>query len=175
MEQLEGFEVKGKEQLVCKLKKSLYGLKQAPRQWYKKFDTFMVDHGYTRAIADHCVYFKRYPDGRFVFLLLYVDDMLIVGPDKSLIDDLKKKMYTSFNMKELGPARQILGMQITRDKKAKKLWLSQERYVEKVLNRVNMEKAKPVSTPLTSHFKLSKKACPSTNEEKKKMAIIPYS
>ena len=56
MQQLHGFEVKGKENLVCKLKKSLYGLKQAPRQWYKKFDSFMISHGYDRTTSDHCVY-----------------------------------------------------------------------------------------------------------------------
>ena len=58
MQQPEGFEDKRKEDLVCKLKKSLYGLKQAPRQWYKKFDSFMVGHGYQRTAADYCVYFK---------------------------------------------------------------------------------------------------------------------
>jgi Reverse transcriptase (RNA-dependent DNA polymerase) len=59
MVQLEGFEVKEKNNMVCKLKKSLYGLKQAPRQWYKKFDSFMMSHGYQRTKADPCVYFKR--------------------------------------------------------------------------------------------------------------------
>ena len=58
--------MKGKEHMVCKLKKSLYGLEQAPRQWYKKFDSFMVDHGYTRTNADHCVYVRKFPNGKFV-------------------------------------------------------------------------------------------------------------
>ena len=53
MVQPEGFEMKGKENMVCRLKKSLYGLKQAPRQWYKKFDSFMVGHGYTKTNSDH--------------------------------------------------------------------------------------------------------------------------
>ena len=79
MEQPEGFKVKGKQKLVCKLKKSLYGLKQALRQWYKKFDSFMVDHEYTRTVADQCVYFQWFSDGNFIILLLYVDDMLIIG------------------------------------------------------------------------------------------------
>ena len=79
MDQPEGFKVKGKEHMVCKLKKSLYGLKQAPRQWYKKFDSFMVGHEYTRTNANHCVYVRKFPNGKFVILLLYVDDMLIVG------------------------------------------------------------------------------------------------
>ncbi|KAH9309219.1 hypothetical protein KI387_037130, partial [Taxus chinensis] len=74
-----GYEVKGKEKLVCRLKKSLYGLKQAPRQWYMRFDSFMHEHGYLRCESDHCVYFKKLENGSYIILLLYVDDMLIAG------------------------------------------------------------------------------------------------
>uniref|UniRef100_A0A2N9FLT3 Integrase catalytic domain-containing protein n=1 Tax=Fagus sylvatica TaxID=28930 RepID=A0A2N9FLT3_FAGSY len=175
MVQLEGFEAKGKEHKVCRLKKSLYGLKQAPRQWYKKFDSFMVGQGYTRTNADHCVYVRQFPNGKFIILLLYVDDMLIVGQDANMVGSLKNELFKSFDMKDLGPARQILGMQILRDRKAKKLWLSQEKYIERVLERFNMKHAKLVSTPLGGHFKLSKKSCPSSNKEKENMASIPYS
>ena len=59
MDQPEGFKLKGKEHMVCKLRKSLYGLRQAPRQWYKRFDSFMVGHEYTRTNADHCVYVRK--------------------------------------------------------------------------------------------------------------------
>ncbi|WCJ24325.1 Transposon TyH3 Gag-Pol polyprotein [Euphorbia peplus] len=59
MAQPEGFEVKGKEHMVCKLQKSLYRLKQAPRQWYKKFDSFMSSHGYKKTYADPYAYFKK--------------------------------------------------------------------------------------------------------------------
>ena len=110
MSQPEGFEVKGKEHMVCKLKKSLYGLKQAPRQWYKKFDSFMVSHEYKRTDADHCVYFRKFTDGNFIILLLYVDDMLIAGNDSKLIGKLKERLFKSFDMKDLGPAKQMLGM-----------------------------------------------------------------
>ena len=58
MKQPEGFAVKGKKELVCKLKKSLYGLIQSPRMWYQKFDTFIRGLGFTRSKANHCVYFK---------------------------------------------------------------------------------------------------------------------
>ncbi|KAL9266757.1 Retrovirus-related Pol polyprotein from transposon TNT 1-94-like protein, partial [Drosera capensis] len=126
MVQPEGFEVKGKEHKVCRLRKSLYGLKQAPRQWYKKFDSFMTSHGYQRFKADLCVYFKRFTKGKFLILLLYVDDMLVTGQDAQMIVMLKKEMSQAFDMKDMGQARQILGMQITRDRKAKRLWLSQE-------------------------------------------------
>jgi len=70
MEKPEGFIEKGKEGLVCRLKKSLYGLKQAPRQWYKKFDSFMLEHGFQRLEVDHCVYIKRYDQGKYIILLL---------------------------------------------------------------------------------------------------------
>lgn len=175
MEQPEGFEEKGKEKLVCKLKKSLYGLKQAPRQWYHKFDSFMTSNGYKRTVADPCVYFRKFPGDIFIILLLYVDDMLVVGQNLELISNLKKDLSKSFDMKDMGPAKQILGMEIVRDRKARKLWLSQEKYIERVLERFNMKHAKPVCTPLASHFKLSKRDCPTTEKEKASMSSIPYS
>ena len=113
MEQPERFTIKGKEHLVCRLKKSLYGLKQALRQWYKKFDSFMVEHGFSRSAFDHCVFVKKFSDGEFIILLLYVDDMLIVGYDTCKIDKLKKELNKSFEMKDLGPASQILGIKIS--------------------------------------------------------------
>ena len=131
----------------------------------------MVGHGYARTNANHCVYVKKFPNGKFVILLLYVDDMLIVGQDAGVIGNLKKDLFKSFDMKDLGAARQILGMQILRDKKTKKLWLSQEKYIERVLERFNMKHAKPVSTPLGSHFKLRKKSCSSSKKEKKRHSI----
>ncbi|KAL5863382.1 hypothetical protein ACOSQ3_000896 [Xanthoceras sorbifolium] len=174
MEQPEGFQVKGKEKSVCRLKKSLYGLKQAPRQWYKKFDSFMEKNEYNRTTADHCVFIKKFSDGDFIILLLYVDDMLIVGQDIGKINKLKKELSKSFAMKDLGPAKQILGMRITRNRQNRRIWLSQERYVEKVLERFNMSKAKSVSSPLASHFKLNASQCPSSKEEKSEMSKVPY-
>ena len=117
MEQTEGYQVKGKEKLVCRLNKSLYGLKQAPRQWYLKFDKFMSEQGYTRCHSDHCVYLKRKNDGSYIILLLHVDDMLVAGSNMQEINVLKRKLVNSFAMKDLGVAKQILGMRITRDRK----------------------------------------------------------
>jgi len=121
MEQPEGFKVAKKEHLVCKLNKSLYGLKQTPRQWYKKFESFMTNLGYHNAQADQCVFMKRYVDGDFIILLLYVDDMLIVGNSTKRIALLKKTLSKSFAMKDLGSTKQILGMKIYRDRSEKKL------------------------------------------------------
>ncbi|XP_060182496.1 wall-associated receptor kinase 5-like [Lycium barbarum] len=171
MRQPEGFKVKGKENLVCKLQKSLYGLKQAPRQWYLKFDSFMKKADFSRCEADHCCYFKKFEDS-YMILLLYVDDMLIVGANLQEIDRLKKGLSEEFAMKDLGAAKQILGMRIDRSKEGIKL--SQEEYVRKVIKRFNMHDAKPVSTPLAGHFRLSKDQSPTTEDEKKQMDKIPY-
>ena len=119
MDQPEEFEEARKKHMVCRLKKSLCELKHAPKQWYKKFDSFMVGHGYTKTDADHCVYVKTFPGDKFIILLLYVDDMLIVGQDAKMIGDLKKELSKSFDMKDLGPAKQTLDIQILHDWKLK--------------------------------------------------------
>jgi len=173
MKQPEGFVLKGKQDLVCKLKKSLYGLKQAPRQWYKKFDNFMCGNGFTRCQADHCCYVKRY-DNSYIILLLYVDDMLIAGSSIEKINELKRRLSEQFAMKDLGPAKQILGMRITRDRARGTLRLSQAEYVKNVLKRFSMDEAKPVSTPLGSHFRLSKQQSPRTEQEQSGMSRVPY-
>ncbi|CAM8972980.1 unnamed protein product [Rhodiola kirilowii] len=174
MEQPEGFEEKVKENMVCKLNKSLCGLKQAPRQGFKKFESFMIDQGYTKLNSDHCVFIRKFTDGDFIILLIYVDDMLIVGQDMKKITMLKKDLNKVFKMKDLGHAKQILGMHISRDKKNGKVWLSQEEYVEKILKRFKMEKAKPVSFPLGTQFKLYTALSPKDEHEKKEMDKVPY-
>ena len=90
------------------IKKRLYGLKQAPRQWHKKFDSFMMSHGYNKTTYDHCAFFRKFFDDDFIILLLYVDDMLIIGHDSSNIDKLKRELSKSFAMKDLGSMKQIL-------------------------------------------------------------------
>ncbi|RVW79299.1 Retrovirus-related Pol polyprotein from transposon TNT 1-94 [Vitis vinifera] len=173
-EQPEGFVLKGKEDYVCKLKKSLYGLKQAPRQLYKKFESVMGEQGYRKTTSDHYVFVQKFSDDDFVILLLYVDDILIVGRNVSRIDNLKKQLSKSFAMKDLGPVKRILGIRIERDRASKKLCMLQEQYIEKVLARFNMSKAKVVSSPLASHFKLSSRHIPSTDKEKEDMRRVPY-
>ena len=125
MQQPEGFVVPGKEHMVCKLTRSLYGLKQAPRKWYKKFDSFMTKSGFCKAENDPCCYFKKYTDS-YVFLLLYVDDMLIAGSNIREINNLKTRLSAAFEMKDFGPSKKILGMKIYRDRSVGTLNLSQE-------------------------------------------------
>ena len=124
MQQPEGFKEPSKEDYVCLLKRSLYGLKQSPKQWYKRFDSFMVTHGYMRCEYDCRVYFRVLADGFYIFLALYVDDMLVATKSKQEIVKLKSLLSSEFDMKDLEAAK-ILGIEIHRDRGAGKLWLSQ--------------------------------------------------
>jgi hypothetical protein len=86
------------------------------------------------------------------------------------INMLKAHMDRTFNMKDLGATREILGIEIFRDIMNGKIWLSQQKYVEKILLRFGMNDVKPVLVPLDSHFNLSSSLCPSTKEEKEYMS-----
>jgi len=89
----------------------------------------MSEQGYTRCHSNHCVYLKKQNDGSYVILLLYVDEMLVAGSNMQEINVLKRKLANSFAMKDLGTAKQILSMRITRDRKNHKLTLSQNEYI----------------------------------------------
>src|SRR5262249_51465602 len=108
MEQPEGFEELGKEHLVCKLKKSLYGLKQSLRQWYMWFDSHMLSISFTRNEHDCCLYFKALKNGSFIYLLIYINDMLIAAKDMKDVCDLKYLLSKEFDMKDLGVTKKIL-------------------------------------------------------------------
>jgi hypothetical protein len=119
----------------------------------------MTEQDYSRCHYDHYVYFKKIDNGSYIILLLYVDGMLVAGSNMHDINVLKNKLANSFAMKDLGVVKKILGMRITRDRKNRKLTLSQDEYIEKVLERFRMENEKPVSTLLSNHFKLTKEMC----------------
>ncbi|KAH9657298.1 Integrase catalytic domain-containing protein [Citrus sinensis] len=102
MEQPKGFIQNGLEDRVCLLKKSLYGLKQSPRQGYLKFDQFMMAHGYFRSQYNNCVYCKLLPSRNGIYLLFYIDDILIACKHREKIEKLKSELRSEFEMKDLG-------------------------------------------------------------------------
>lgn len=111
MEQLEGFMVEGQENKVCWLVKSLYGLKQAPKQWHQKIDHTMLKHGFKINECDKYVYIKTH-NNACTIVCLYVDDMLIMGTNKFIINSTKKMLHSSFDMKDSGLANVILGIKV---------------------------------------------------------------
>ncbi|GKA92265.1 retrotransposon protein, putative, ty1-copia subclass [Tanacetum coccineum] len=171
MRQPPGYEQGNK---VCLLKKSLYGLKQSPRQWYKRFDEYMLSNGFKRSSYDNYVYYRSYAPGEYIYLLLYVDDMLITCKSKAEIRSTKSLLKKEFDMKELGEAKKILGMDIVRDRSRKILKVSQSGYVSKILNNYRIDNGKSVKMPLGGHFKLSLKDFPVKDCDVERMSKVPY-
>lgn len=133
----------------------------------------MQKNGYVKCNADHCCYFKRF-ESSYIILLLYVDDMLVAGSSMIEIKKLKEQLSTEFEMKDLGEAKQILGMRICRDKQKGVLQLSQAKYIDRILQRFDMSSTKPVSSSLANHFRLSIEQSPKSKEERDLMAKISY-
>lgn len=133
----------------------------------------MCSSGFVRCQVDHCCYFKRF-DKSYIILLLYVDDMLITGSNIEEIKRLKKLLSNQFEIKDLGVANKILSVRIHKDKANGTLKLSHAEYVKKVLKRFSMDGAKLVSTPLASHFRLTKEQSSKTEEEEAYIEHVPY-
>ena len=135
----------------------------------------MLRINFIRCSYDSCVYLKLKDDQVLVYLLLYVDDMLTANGSMKDIQELKLQLSSEFEMKDLGKAKRILGMEIIRDRKNKKPFLTQSTYLRKVVQKFNVHEAKEVSIPLGQHFKLSAEQSHSTPKEVSDMATIPYS
>nr|GEW41754.1 retrotransposon protein, putative, Ty1-copia subclass [Tanacetum cinerariifolium] len=169
--QPQGYEQGNK---VCLLKKSLYGLKQPPRQWYMRFDEYMLSNGFKRSSYDICVYYRSYAPGKYIYQLLYVDDMLIACKSKAEIGSTKSLLKREFDMKDLGEAKKILGMEIVRDRSRKIIRVSQSGYISMILNNFRIDNGKSVQMPLSGHFKLSLKDCPIRDCDVERMSKVSY-
>jgi hypothetical protein len=115
MTQHKGFVIEGKENLGCHLTKSIYGLKHASRQWYLKFDESIRKFGFKRNEEDNCIYVK-FKNEKFIFLVLYVDDILLASSDVHLLLETKCFLSSHFNMEDLGEASYVLGIEIHQDR-----------------------------------------------------------
>ena len=173
MNQPDGFQKEGEEHLVCQLRKSIYGLKQASRQWYLKFDEVVTSLGFKENDVDQCIYMLM-SAGSFIILVLYVDDILLASNDMNLLNETKQMLSKHFEMKDLGDASFVLGIQIHRDRSSGVLGLSQKSYIEKLLKRFNMSSCSQVSTPIQKGETFSKAHCPQNDDERTKMKSVPY-
>ncbi|GJX73528.1 retrotransposon protein, putative, ty1-copia subclass [Tanacetum coccineum] len=173
MEQPEGFVNPKYPNHVCKLKRSIYGLKQASRQWNKRFDDEIKKFGFTQNPDEPCVYLKG--SGSYVaILILYVDDILLMGNNIPMLQDVKSYLGRSFAMKDLGDAAYILGIKIYRDRSKRLIGLNQSAYIEKILKRFYMENSKRRTIPMQEKPKLCKSQGASTPVEKQRMQNVPY-
>ncbi|KAL0387628.1 UNVERIFIED_CONTAM: Retrovirus-related Pol polyprotein from transposon TNT 1-94 [Sesamum radiatum] len=173
MDQPEGFTVVGEEQKVCHLQTSIYGLKQASRSWNIRFDEVIRGYDFVKNNFDPCVY-KKVIGSSVLFLVLYVDDILLIGNDIKMLGDTKAWLSTQFSMKDLGEASYILGIKIFRDRSKRILGMTQNSYVEKLLKRFKIEHSKRGFLLMRHGVKLAKKQSPKTDKELKRMLDIPY-
>jgi len=129
MEQPEGYVDPTHPEKVCQLIQALYGLKQAPKMWNAKLDAFLKSQGFDNIDPDSCLYLQM-DDGEIIIVLVYVDDLLLVGSSMEALNKIKKALRKRFEMKDLGEAKVILGLEISRDKTLGTLKLSQLKYAE---------------------------------------------
>ena len=157
----------------CRLKRSIYGLKQASRQWYLKFDATIKKFGFQENVEDNCIYAK-FKSGKYIFLVLYVDDILLASSDVSLLQETKKFLSSNFDMKDLGEASYVLGIEIHRDRRKYALGLSQRAYIEKVLKKFNMHKCSATPAPIEKGNQYGTWQCPKNEYERNQMKAVPY-
>lgn len=171
MRQPEGFSDKTAK--VCRLKRALYGLKQSSRVWNDKLNEVLVRVlKFKRSSIDQCIYYKHSHQNTII-LAVWVDDIMIFSSNATMCTKLKNELSTHFKMKDLGEAKSLLGMNITRYPDGS-LSIDQRHYISTVLKRFNMEECNSVNTPLDPNQKLSEELCPKTDAEKREMAKVPY-
>jgi len=173
MDQHIDFVSKFQEDKVCRLKRSIYGLKQSSRAWHFRFHEAIVSFSLNMISEDHCVYVKKTAKG-IMFLTLYVDDILLARNNMEMIQTTKQWLSSIFKMKDMCEARYVLGIKITQNRSKKLLGLSQEAYINKILERFRIHYSKPVDTPVKKGLTLSLDQCPKTGKEKERMSNIPY-
>ncbi|KAJ9538930.1 hypothetical protein OSB04_031663 [Centaurea solstitialis] len=173
MEQPEGFEDPKNPNKVCKLLKSIYGLKQASRSWNLHFDERIKEFGFAKSEFESCVYTK-FSGSIVTFLVLYVDDILLIGNDVPTLQSVKSWLSRCFQMKDLGEAAYILGIKIYRNRSKRFIGLSQSTYIDKVLKRFRMDESKKGFIPMQHGIVLSKTQCPVSSQDQDRMKSVPY-
>ena len=153
MTQPEGFVLDGQKQKVMLLKRELYGLKQAALAWWKELKAFMKKIGFVCTSSDASIFIykdKNGKKGRSVIAIIYVNDSLFIGLDKSLVDEKKQACMRHWECHDTGNVTESLGMCITQS--ANKVTIDQKAYLKKVLQRFQMTNTKVAPTPLPTGY-----------------------
>jgi hypothetical protein len=147
MQQPPGFEDAQYPSHVCKLQRAIYGLKQSPRAWYARLSTRLHELGFVSSKADTSLFiFQR--DGISIFMLVYMDDIVIAGSTSTAVELLIRSLSESFPIKDLGRLEYFLGLEASYNSGG--MQLTQRKYAFDLLHRVNMENCNPTSTPLVA-------------------------
>ncbi|UYV81409.1 hypothetical protein LAZ67_20001109 [Cordylochernes scorpioides] len=149
MELPEGLHTKQTNK-VCKLKKAIYGLKQAGRSWNTKIASTLIKNTFKQSIVDPCLFTKN-EENHSIYLILYVDDMLLASDSEIMIQNTVKTLEKEFEIKNLGDPTQFIGIEISRNREGE-LLLSQKNKIQELVERYNLQEAKPTFTPMESGY-----------------------
>nr|DAD19456.1 TPA_asm: hypothetical protein HUJ06_020919 [Nelumbo nucifera] len=143
--QPQGYEVKGEEDKVYRLKKALYGLKQAPRAWYSKIESYFMKEGFERCPNEHTLFTKA-KGGKLRIVSVYADDLIFIGNDEIMFEKFKNSMKQEFDMSDLGKMKYFLGVEVVQDSEG--IFINQKKYANEVLERFGMENSNLVKNPI---------------------------
>ena len=165
IEQPQGYEVKGKEDKVLKLKKMLYGLKQAARAWNAQIDKYLQERNFVKCPCEHALYIKI-QNVDILIVCLHVDDLIFTSSNPRMFDEFKNEMTKEFEMTDIGLMSYYLGIEVKQEDND--IMITQEGYAKEVLKKFKMDDSNPVGTPMECEIKLSK------HEEGNKVDPILY-
>lgn len=160
MKQPEGFEVGNK---VWRLRKSLYGLKQAARSWNQLLKTAITSCGYIQSEADECLFVKR-TERDISMIAAHVDDFILSSSSQQIINDTARRLQNYFELKNLGPVKRFLGVDITRHSDGH-FSISQRQYIEKIAKELKLDGCNMQKFPLDpGYYKLEDEKLLNSNE-----------
>jgi hypothetical protein len=154
VQQPQGFEIKGEEGKVYKLRKALYGLKQAPRAWYSRIENYFLKEGFEKCDFEHTLFIKAGAGGTFLIVSLYVDDLIFTGNCEHMFVKFKESMKNEFDMSDLGKMRYFLGVEVLQCTEG--VYISQKKFAAELLEKFGMEASNPVHNPIVPGVKLGK-------------------
>lgn len=155
MAQPPGFVDKHFPNHICKLKKAIYGLKQAPRAWYNELRQFLLQIGFVNSVADSSLFIYNKHTAR-IYLLVYVDDIIVTGNTISMLVVVTKRLSSRFSLKDLGPLTYFLGVEVQHHSHG--LFLNQRKYIQDLLLKAKMDESRPISTLMCTTTSLTKQS-----------------
>jgi Reverse transcriptase (RNA-dependent DNA polymerase) len=147
----------GDDGVVFKLNKALYGLKQAPRAWHKTFNVSLMKLGFFPCHSDAGVYVNTHKDSSPVYLLLYVDDFLIVSKGMKQVQWAKDKLADEYTVHDLGEVKDFVGCEVVRDRENRTIRMTCQRKIDELCEKFGLNGAtRPVASPASKGFVVSK-------------------
>ena len=152
VEQPQGYEKKGEEHKVYKLKKRCMVLNKLT--WYSRIEAYFVKEGFEKCSCEHTLFVKREDEGKILIVSLYVDDLIFTGSDESMYVKFKNSMKLEFDMTDLGEMKYFLGVEILKNSEG--IYINQKKYAKELLETFKMEKSNSVQNPIVPGVKLIK-------------------